>query len=190
MVNILVQPENVWAYFEKVLKPDGMDLIAECGEYGTSVYISELNNRPLITVLSDDYPVYEEEVTDEKDCFGIVSQIYDDFLTSNAVEIIDEIMQDDGGFMPTPDYEKMDFDLEIEVREEELDEAVIEFLSVTCDFIDINTNEVKEMIKDVKEHFLEYLYKKHGLEPRRPMWLVDEKGEEFFEEYPYDCIID
>jgi hypothetical protein len=30
--------------------------------------------------------------------------------------------------------------------------------------------------------------RKWGLMIRRPMFLEDEAGEEFFEEFPYDCI--
>ena len=48
--------------------------------------------------------------------------------------------------------------------------------------------EHSEVYDDLKEHFLEYMARKWGLVIHRPMFLEDENGEEFYEDYPYDCI--
>ena len=43
------------------------------------------------------------------------------------------------------------------------------------------------MVEDVKEHLLEYFYRKHGLSVYRPMELEDDEGV-FIEDYPYECM--
>ena len=45
-----------------------------------------------------------------------------------------------------------------------------------------------EIAQDVLDHICEYLYRKHDISSRRPMILEDENGEEFFEEFPYECM--
>jgi len=192
MTNILIQPEGAWDYFERFLKPDEMILIAERPEYGIQIFMSELNSRPLITVLEDDFVVYEEEVVSESDLIETINEVFDDFLTSRIFETLAEI---DGDVPETKDEPPMDDEaayqqFEIDTREEELDDAVIEFLVVAADYINVSTRENKKMIRDIKEAFLKYLYEKHNLEIYRPMFLIDDKtGEEFFEEYPYECFI-
>ena len=74
---------------------------------------------------------------------------------------------------------------EIEERELELTEATEVFVNAVADDLQIDS----EVIEECKEHFLEYLYRKFGLTIRRPMVLEDEEGEDFFEEYPYECMI-
>ena len=50
--------------------------------------------------------------------------------------------------------------------------------------------EADEILEDIKDHTLEYLYRKHGISVRRPMVLEDEEtNEDFFEEYPYDSMV-
>ena len=77
-----------------------------------------------------------------------------------------------------------DEELEIEAREFELSEATEIFVSSVVSDIEVDP----EVIEDCKEHFLEYMYRKFGLSIHRPMVLEDEEGEEFFEEYPYECM--
>ena len=46
---------------------------------------------------------------------------------------------------------------------------------------------IEDVIEDCKEHFLEYMYRKHHLDIYRPMELEDDDGV-FFKEYPYEYI--
>ena len=90
------------------------------------------------------------------------------------------------------DYDEEEREWEIEKSEDALDEAVEYFISSILDdehsvFGDVPISQ--EVIEDCKEHFLEYLYRKHGFNIRRPMVLEDENGEDFFEEYPYPCLV-
>lgn len=52
----------------------------------------------------------------------------------------------------------------------------------------LGADESFEIAEDVLDHMCEYLYRKYGISARRPMILEDENGEEFFEEYPYECM--
>lgn len=77
----------------------------------------------------------------------------------------------------------------IEEREEELDVAIEDFvITVTDDSVPLENYE--EIIRDLKEHFLAYMYKKHGLEPFRPMILYDEDKTEHYEEFPYRLLFE
>ena len=89
-------------------------------------------------------------------------------------------------------YDDEEIEWEIERSEGALDEAVEYFISSILDdehsvFGDVPIPEY--VIKDCKEHFLEYLYRKHKFNIRRPMVLEDESGEDFYEEYPYPCLV-
>ena len=77
----------------------------------------------------------------------------------------------------------------IEEREMELDIAVSEFISaVLGGDAYLDSEDYDDIIEDCKDHFLEYLARKHGLDIFRPMVLEDEDGEDFYEEYPYECM--
>ena len=77
----------------------------------------------------------------------------------------------------------------IDEREDEIDAAVDDFLAV---ILQTNGYEydsaIDEIHDDAKEHFIEYLARKFKFEIYRPMYLEDENGEDFFEEYPYGCM--
>ena len=80
----------------------------------------------------------------------------------------------------------------ISERELELDEAISLLLDTVLeeDAVMFFGTETDEVCEDLKDHILEYLYRKHGISVRRPMVLEDtETGEEFFEEYPYDSMV-
>ena len=40
----------------------------------------------------------------------------------------------------------------------------------------------------LKDHVCEWLYQECRLSVNRPMFLEDENGDEFYEEFPYDCM--
>ena len=118
------------------------------------------------------------ETDAEKTC----SKIYDEYLTDKVVDILTEIAEDEEESL----LEQQDA---IEEREMELDIAVSEFISaVLGGDAYLDSEDYDDIIEDCKDHFLEYLARKHGLDIFRPMVLEDEDGEDFYEEYPYDCM--
>lgn len=189
MQKIIIAPEDVWAFFEENLHDleETMVEIAENAEYGVTVYLMDDHGFPGIVVDADGATVYGDFVTTPKDCADTVSEIYENFLSSKAVDNLSgiDIRADED-----EQYSLFDLEDDIETRELEIEDALWTFLDVvtnTCASLEmIDTDAVFE---DIKEHFLEYLGRVHGLPVYRPMFLTDENGEEFYEEYPYECMI-
>lgn len=83
-------------------------------------------------------------------------------------------------------------DLEIEdmisERESELDCAVWELLETVLQgvYCDDCCEDFDDMLDDLKEHFLEYMARKHDLPVYRPMILEYDDGTEELSEYPYE----
>ena len=76
----------------------------------------------------------------------------------------------------------------IDEREDEIELSVRDFVSVVSDTGCYNIED--EVIDDLKEHFLEYMYRKWGIGIYRPMYLEDtDTGEDYFTEYPYDDLV-
>lgn len=177
---IYVPATEVCGFFLKNKKrlEDGVELIAENCEYGIEVYLTEALGLPKVEVYADGDLVYEETVIDRECCAETMENVYDTYLTDNVVKILsgeDEISQDD----------------EIDQRETELDMLVTDFITgvmSTGGYFDSGAADADEIVDDCKEHFLEYLARKHGLRVYRPMYLEDEDGNEFFDEYPYECM--
>ena len=197
MKTVIVQPWDVWDVFFKNLPElrSHLKRIAENTEYGVVIYVTEEDNLPDIQVYVDDDLLYSEACVSRDDCAKTVRKIYEDYLTSSVVDkLIESYKQDEEPQeeMTDDDYEEYAHDElegEIEEREDEIDLAISDLLETVCDS-DIRTfcDNAEEIMEDCKEHFLEYLYLKWGFEIRRPMFLEDEHGVEFYEEFPYDCI--
>ena len=190
MQDIYVTPEDIWDYYEDNLKDleKCMHKIAENKDYGVVVYLTDDEGFPGIIVDADGETVYTDFVATPKDCVDVVSEIYENFLSYKAIETlanIDIVHDDDEPEVTLPDFED-----EIEERELEIEDALWVFLGEVLGgdaTLEIMTGD--EMFEDIKEHFLEYLARVHGLPVRRPMFLTDENGEDFFEEYPYEHMI-
>lgn len=154
-----------------------MEKIAENQEYGVEIFLSSTYGSPTITVMADDIQQYEA-VTDLFHLEDVCKIAYDRYLDNAVSSLVfaeaDEPNLDDNESLL----------LDIDDRESELDAAVEDFLGTVLRKFDI-TDKVRE---DIKEHFLEYLYRKHRLKIYRPMYLEDEQGNDFFEEYPYECM--
>lgn len=183
MQEIIIEPRGLWDYLQEQDKKGQLDgimyEIAKNDEYGMSVYVSKDDKcRYCITVEADDTEVYSDFIY-EDDAEEICSKVYDDYLTDRVIEIITGLEEDSA-------LAQID---EIEMREEELTEDVTSFImdvlggDTYFDGVDFD-----EIVDDCKEHFLEYMARKHGLAVYRPMVLEDENGEDFFEEYPYECM--
>jgi hypothetical protein len=183
---IILQPDEVWDYFVEHEEEcdECMFEIASCSEYGTAVYLSRSSKGiGCITVEADDQEVYNEEVIDAEDTKKTVQKVYDDYLTDKVIEILSD-------FEPQEDDTLQDQEDEIAMREEELDNLIWDFVMGVFGgetYADFDCT--GEVLDDLKDHFLEYMYRKHGFDIYRPMVLEDEDGTEFFEEYPYEHMV-
>lgn len=189
MQKILVAPEDVWGYFEENMRDleESMLEIAENAEYGVTVFLMNDHGFPGIVVEADGTMAYGDFVTTPKDCADTVSEIYENFLSSKAVENLSNV---DTPTDEDEQYSLFDLEDEIEMRELEIEDALWAFLdSVTNTCASLEMIDTDAEFEDIKEHFLEYLGRVHGLPVHRPMFLTDEDGTEFFEEYPYEYMI-
>ena len=181
---IIVEPRDLWSYYLEHKKglASTMYEIAQNKEYGISIYLSENEKgNASIVVEADDMEVYSETIVSDRDARTTCEKIYDKYLSDKVVDILAEMGIED-------EMTALEQEDAIDEREAELTEALYCFLDIVCgeDYFDFYTDD--DILEDIKDHFLEYLARKHGIPIRRPMVLEDEDGEEFFEEYPYECM--
>ena len=189
MENIIVEISDVWQYFNdhtNALKSN-LCLIASNKEYGVEIYITEMMDSPFFSVTADGYQLTEDSATTEDECKEAVQNLYDKYLTGKFIDDenlpFDELPEDDMSSIETEDI--------IYERETELDDAVMFLISMATESTvddSVSSEVYDDIVQDAKEHFLEYLARKHDLKIYRPMMLEDENGEEFFDEYPYECM--
>lgn len=187
MQRVIVTPSKLWDYLKEQDKKGKLDTtmfkIATNDEFGIDIYASKDNDSYYIVVEADGNEVDKEYVFDDNDAEATCKRFYAVYLTEKAVDILagmTAIYEDDG-------YGAQD---EIYSRELRLSDCVSTFISDVLDgnaFLEYDTFD--EIVEDCKEHFLEYLARKHGLDIYRPMILEDEDGKEFFEEYPYEYMV-
>lgn len=180
---IIIKPSELWGFCQEQDKKGEFEStifeIANNKKYGISVCVSKNDkDRFCISVEADGSEVYTECIVDEEDATKTCSRVYYEYLTDKVIETLMELEEESS-------LAQMD---EIEIREEELDEIVTTFI---MDVLGGNTYfdgvEFGDIVDDCKEHFLEYMARKHGLAIYRPMILEDNEGE-FFEEYPYESM--
>ena len=187
----MYEAPDVWVVFQQNKEElrNGMRMIAENPEYGVTVHITaERRGKdylPDIIVYMDDDEVYSEAVVNEHDCTHTVQRIYDEYLDDEA--IVNRMIEENRNELAELRQQEDD----IEQREGELFDAASDmldiFLNEKLDRI-VGYQEADEIVEDVMDHICEYLFREHGLSVYRPMVLEDDDGEEFFEEFPYDCM--
>lgn len=183
-MRVIVGAAEVWEYFQKNKSPTLYELIAEEPEYGIEIWLINNYGFPEFIVTADDIEICDEQAFEQMECEEMVSLLYNDYLTSNVISTVNNTHDEP---------ERLSPDEEIEIRaiierEDEINDAVCELLEVLLDSY-ANSTTISEVFEDLKEHILEYLYREHGISVYRPMYLEDEDGEEFFEEYPYECMV-
>jgi hypothetical protein len=185
MMNILLTAGEVWGYFrqhKEELRKES-HIIAENEEYGVHITITEEHEMPLFEVTVNEVQYAEESATSGADCEKVVEELYDTYLTEEFLKLrSDEEFQ-----------EQDDMILE---RESELDDAIILLLDTILEddsmmILQGKGIELDELCNDLKDSIFEYLARKYNLESiRRPMFLEDdETQEDFFTEYPYECMV-
>lgn len=176
-MRVIVGAAEVWGHFQENKDPALYELIAEEPEYGIEIWLINNYGFPEFIVTADDIEICDEQVFDQMECEEIVSLLYNDYLTSNVISAVNNTHDEP---------ERLSPEEEIELREDDLDDAFYKLMDVLADRDEHYSDNI---IEDLKEHVLEYLYREHGISVYRPMYLEDEDGEEFFEEYPYECMV-
>lgn len=182
MVRINVQAADTWKYLQDHAEEldETMVVIGSDSETGVAIYITKHDEYAQFVVMADDMVECEDFGVSESDCEKTVSKLYETYLYNYVNSTLSAKADDDGR------------DEEIEMRDIQLQNAIEDFLDIAIEDSDVtrgmNVHEYTEMVDDLKEHFLEYMYRRWGLLIYRPMYLEDEKGETFFEEYPYQCL--
>ena len=180
MLEIRVNPKEAWEFFEQHKESlfGNKLVIAENEDYGAEVFMTIEYELPKILVYLGGVAYHEEIAVSEEDCRKVLEEIYQDYLT--------------GKILDNEDYEefsKAQIEDLIEEKESEFDEAVIYLIGLAIgEDIEFLGEDADEIVEDVKDHILEYMARKHGLAIQRPMMLEDENGEEFYAEFPYECM--
>lgn len=179
---ITVSASDVWGYFQENTEDlkSHMHQIAGNSEYGVEIYITDDCGLPSIVVTADDVQVYDETAVNAHNCQKTVEKIYDEYLTSKAIKALAGEEDDE---LTALEIEDMIYE-----RESELDDAVYEFVMTAIiqgSYFGESISDFDDICEDLKEHFLEYMARKHGLAVYRPMMLEYEDGTEEMSEYPY-----
>lgn len=176
--NIIIEAKDVWNYFTEHRKEliEDMITIAENTDFDVTIYLTNEDDLPYLMVESDNINSVQINIEDEESCGSIVQEAYKQYLTENILSII-----------AAEQEAEEDIELIIEEREGDIDGFILRLLEDLFgdDEQIIYSEEVDDIVEDCKEHFLEYLYRKHNLSVYRPMELEDDEGV-FFEEYPYE----
>ncbi len=187
---IIIPAEDVWktAQSEWAQLRTHLKKIAENPEFGVVIYITVDSELAQIVVYIDDNEFYSEQCVSELDCKTTARKIYDEYLGEKVLnKFLGE--EEDDEELDDEEYTRYEEESEIDEREAEIYEAVVSFMSTILETdIDSFVDDEDLIYEDCAEHFLEYLSRKWGFEIRRPMYLEDENGEEFYEEYPYECM--
>lgn len=184
-------PTEVWDLFQRKRKEltATYERIAYNSDIGIEIYLSsewkdgkDDGYFPCITVFMDDNEIYDEVAVDETDCENTVKKIYLEYLSEER--LVNRLADEEDG---TEDEAQA----EIEMSEDFLCGSTLDYIeNLTGEPLEkvVGEREAYEIAQDVLDHMCEYLYRKHHVSVRRPMILEDEDGEEFYEEYPYECM--
>ena len=189
MKKVVCEANAVWNFFQKNKTKllTGAEIIATNDEFEVVIYLTAEEQKtgvyPRIEVFIEDSDVYSEVAADERDCEQTVKKIYCDYLTTE--NLINRIIRE---AEKEPEFDE----LAAEERDLELDDAVDAMLEVFLNSrIDklVGYSEADKIRCEIVDKLCEYLYLECDLSVYRPTILEDESGEEFFAEYPYECMI-
>lgn len=169
---IYVEADDVIdVFFDRVYNTSESKVIAESKEDKIQVLMYDDNGWPHLLVTEDSQPVDSVGIDDVEDAEKVINRIYREYIEGNT---------------PDEDFEGVRREIEIEERQTELENAALDFMCVVLETeYKYALREIGDSLPEIVDGFLEYLYKKQDIDPYRPMVLVDENGEEFYEEYPY-----
>ena len=175
--DVLISPENIWAYFEKhreELKKKS-ETVAQNDDFDVLICLGVENDLPILTVESSNVDSVEFIIEDKESCAETVTGVYELYLTDQIISVI------------LDETDELELEDRIAEREADIDSFVRRFLEDLFEDEPILYSEtMDDVVEDCKEHFLEYLYRKHKLSAYRPMELEDDEGV-FVEDHPYEC---
>lgn len=181
MRNIILEPSEVWGYFQRNAGKlqSSYHLIASNDEYGAEIYVSadSYGDAQIIAELDGDR-METTVVSTAEECERVCHSVYDDYLTPSAVSSNVQVEDEESN--------KENEEFLIDVREQEIDNAVYNCLMEILESYD---DDMDALVETTKEYLCEFLARTCKLPVYRPMHLVDEDGEEFFSEYPYEDMI-
>lgn len=191
MTEIIIEACDVWDYAHEHMDVlmEKRHIIARNDDFGVEVIISvEDDGAPYLAVEVDDEEEFGKILTDRVQANLVARQIYDEYLTSKVYETLG--LSGEENTDNADDDDMLLEEIEIEEREDELDTIVENFVEQVMSGDITTIKEVdEEVLKDLKEHFLEYMARKHKIEIFRPMYLYDKSGEKHFTEYPYENMV-
>lgn len=187
MTSVTYDPSEVYEVFQDEKEAIAKQRIEVAKSNSYAVYLDCMVSMSggytgMLVVESDGYVIEEDFFENEKECNDIFEKAFINYIFTEETTVIDK--EDVNSFYDK--YGNLDtyYADEIEQREGDLDLAVVNFIdevSETC----VSSALTEEQIGEIKDHFLEYLYRKFGLSVYRPMEIVMDNGSEIYEEYPY-----
>lgn len=190
MQRIDVEPSEIWEYSldheDELLTTQ--HLMAKNDDYGTEIWLTMVSGSPELIVECDGSEIYREDIFNERDAKKTAERLYDEYLSIKAIETMIDAEDNTVYVEDDPEEEYDDEQMLINEREEEIDAAVRDLVNIVSDTGCYNLTD--EAVDNLKEHFLEYMYRKWGISIYRPMYLEDDDtGEDYFTEYPYDDMV-
>lgn len=168
-MNLLVKEDEIAQYFEENRESlmASPEIVANDPDMNIQIEVVENDGGLEIYANDGSYTIFDEFAFEPTE-MGLVYQ--------DAIKTVEEYIEDMLGSVEDISY-----------REEELDDATMSYLVSVLgndDAYDIP----KDTINDIKEHFLEYLWRKHHINIYRPMCLEDDEGS-FETDYPYPHMV-
>lgn len=192
-VNIHLKPTEVWPFFleNKTRLGNEMVAIAENEETKYSVYLTEENGCPLLSVYKEDTKLYEEGAVSASDSEFTTKQIYLKYLFPVIVH------ESKYNFQSSFDDEddELDAELELQVMEDTIYERDDALTFAASDFLEVLLNcngpsEIEDTYGDITEEFLDAVCKlladEYLISVYRPKFVFNaDTGEDDYVEYPY-----
>lgn len=197
MEDIRVSPDKIWDYF--VANRDRLETIQFLIAQNDSmeVYLTNDDGTAVFTVYVGEDPVSDYESYSQFDIEGTyklaLSEIgidIDDDDNDGFDDFTDRILSYYGS--EEADEEETEEEFDIRCRERELNNAVQNLIYDVLDdnIDDVSTEEIEQATFTIKEMVCDILAKQYHMPVYRPMFLITDKGERFFTEFPYPSIID
>ena len=190
MQKIVYDPSEIYEVFQEekldianhrllVAENDYFQIFLDCMASKSLEYIG------MMVIESEGYIIEEDFFEDEKECNDIFEKAYINYiLTETVVEKAEEEENVNDTIYDKDGKLNIAYVDEIEQREGDLTLAVINFIDAISD-TQMSYALTDEEVEEIKDHFIEYLYRKFGLSIFRPMEIVMDNGDEVYEEYPY-----
>ena len=189
------EPSELWEIFQKERESlaSRMKMIAENPDFDVTLYLTIETKGgmllPTIVVWIENKEDYRESCIGELDLRQTAQSLYDDYLSDStmAKRFFDE------------DDEELKQEEEASLQQDEIDYREAELYDAVSDLLYVVTGgkleklagfkQAEEITDDIVNRVCEHLYTEYGISVFRPMILRDDHGEEFYEEYPYDCMV-